>query len=322
VFGDEEIRRGWLRLDTVRTGDHVFVGNDAVVPPGAIIPDNVLIGVKSKPPANEMLAPGDTWFGSPPIKLPTRQRVSGEQHLTFNPSKGAKIWRAVFELFRTSLPTMMFITFGLEAAYLVIYPLIIAREWGNLLVALVAVSVTVAVLQTLIVAGFKWLLMGVYKPVMKPMWSWWALRTEAIAVMYWGLGGKVLLDHLRCTPFLPWMLRLFGSKFGKGVCMDSTDITEFDCVSVGDFSVINTNAILQTHLFEDRVMKVGRLTLGKGVTVGGDSTVLYDTHIGDYARLMPLTVVMKGESIPAHSEWEGSPASPVVHAPEPVRQAA
>ena len=72
--------------------------------------------------------------------------------------------------------------------------------------------------------------MGVYKPVMKPMWSWWAMRTEAVAVLYWGLAGKVLLDYLRGTPFLPWFLRLFGAKFGKGVCMDTTDITEFDCV--------------------------------------------------------------------------------------------
>ena len=46
------------------------------------------------------------------------------------------------------------------------------------------------------------------------------------------------------------------------------------------------------------------------MTVGAGSTVLYDTHVGDYARLGPLTLVMKGESIPPHSEWEGSPAEP------------
>jgi serine acetyltransferase len=50
------------------------------------------------------------------------------------------------------------------------------------------------------------------------------------------------------------------------------------------------------------------------VSVGAFSTVLYDTKVGDYARLRPLTIVMKGESIPAHSEWEGAPAVPVVHA--------
>ena len=73
--------------------------------------------------------------------------------------------------------------------------------------------------------------MGRYEPTTQPMWSWWAMRTEAVAVMYWGLAGRVLLEHLRGTPFLPWVLRLFGAKFGRGVYMDMTDITEFDCVS-------------------------------------------------------------------------------------------
>jgi serine acetyltransferase len=45
--------------------------------------------------------------------------------------------------------------------------------------------------------------------------------------------------------------------------------------------------------------------------------VLYDTQVGDYARLGPLTVVMKGEHIPAHSEWIGAPAEP-----KPVQAAA
>ena len=177
-------------------------------------------------------------------------------------------------------------------------------------------------MQTFIVVAVKWLTMGVYAPIMKPMWSWWAMRTEAVAVLYWGLGGKVLLEHLQGTPFLPWFLRLFGARMGKGICMNTTDITEFDCVEVGDFCSINALAALQTHLYEDRVMKVGRVKLGRGVFVGANATVLYDTHIGDYARLRPLTVVMKGENIPANSEWEGAPAVPVVHKAAELQAAA
>jgi non-ribosomal peptide synthetase-like protein len=159
--------------------------------------------------------------------------------------------------------------------------------------------------------------MGVYKPVVKPMWSWWAMRTEAVAVLYSGLAGKILLDHLRGTPFLPKFLRLFGTKTGNGIYMDAFDITEFDCVRIGDYCVLNSMCALQTHLYEDRVMKVGRVYLGDGVTVGPAATVLYDTNVGDFVQLGPLTVVMKGESIPANSAWIGAPAEPFVH-PHPV----
>ena len=206
---------------------------------------------------------------------------------------------------------MLFITFGTWAVEYFGADLL-AGEWGSLAINFVIASTFISIAVTLVVIVFKWLTMGRYQPVTMPMWSWWAMRTEAVAVLYWGLAGKVLIEHLRGTPFLPMVLRLFGTKMGKGVYMNMTDITEFDCVSVGDFVSLNGSSALQTHLYEDRVMKVGRIQVGNGVTVGANATVLYDTQIGDFARLGPLTIVMKGEHIPPHTEWIGSPAVPAV----------
>jgi non-ribosomal peptide synthetase-like protein len=322
TLGDEDIRRGYMTLSPVRTGARVFVGNDAVVPLGAHIPDGVLIGIKSKPPENHAMKPGDTWFGSPPIHLPTRQKIDGmAAHWTYEPSKARRLGRAIFEAFTLSLPSMLFITCGTLAVE-VFTPSILSRDYLTFVPLFLAASVIIPLVMTCVVAGLKWVLMGRYKPVMKPMWSWWAMRTEAVAVMYWGLAGKVLLEHLRGTPFLPWILRLFGTKTGRGIYMDMTDITEFDCVTIGDFTTLNSLSALQTHLYEDRVMKVGRVHVGQGVMVGALSTVLYDTHIGDYARLRPLTVVMKGEALPAHTQWAGAPAVPASAHPAPIRAAA
>ncbi|MFV0281256.1 MAG: Pls/PosA family non-ribosomal peptide synthetase [Rhodoblastus sp.] len=312
ILGDEDIRRGWMTLASVKTGSRVFVGNDAVVPPGASIPTGALIGIKSKPPANELMSEGDTWFGSPPIKLPVRQKFDGGgQNWTYEPPWWKKATRATFEAVHISLPTMLYITFGTWAVQW-FGQTILDHQYGAFLFYFLASSVIISVGMAAVVIGIKWLTMGRYQPQVQPMWSFWAMRTEAVAVMYWGLAGRVLLDHLRGTPFLPWTLRLFGSKFGKGVYMDMTDITEFDCVTVGDYCALNSLCALQTHLYEDRVMKVGRVHLGRGVTVGAGSTVLYDTHVGDYARLGPLTLVMKGESIPSNSEWIGAPAEPAL----------
>ncbi|ACA19646.1 amino acid adenylation domain protein [Methylobacterium sp. 4-46] len=322
VYGEEEVRHGYMHLAPVSTGSRVFVGNDAVVPPGTVIPDDVLIGIKSKPPGNARMGPGETWFGSPPIKLPTRQKVDLGQRQTFEPGIWPRIGRGVFEAFTSSFSPMLFITCAIIAIDFVFYPAILAGDWLGLAVSFVVTSVVIAVVQTLVVIAVKWLLMGAYRPGMHPMWSWWAMRTEAVAVMYWGLAGRVLLEHLMGTPFLPWVLRLFGTRTGQGVCLLATDITEFDCVTIGDYSAINRMSALQTHLYEDRVMKVGRVALGRGVTVGAFATVLYDTEVGDFARLRPLTVIMKGESIPSDSEWEGSPAVPVVHAPAEAARAA
>ena len=49
-LGDEEVRRGWMTLKRIRTGNRVFIGNDAIVAQGAELADDTLVGVKSKLP--------------------------------------------------------------------------------------------------------------------------------------------------------------------------------------------------------------------------------------------------------------------------------
>jgi non-ribosomal peptide synthetase-like protein len=323
VLGDENVRRGWMTLEPIRTGDRVFVGNSAVLPPGTNIPDGCLIGIKSVPPdpARVTMAPGDIWFGSPPINLPGRQRFDNiPAEWTFEPSKWRRRGRAIFEAFRVSLPTMLSITFGTLAVE-ILAPSILAHDYELLVPLFIAASTGIALSMTAVAILIKWGLMGTYRPTMRPMWSWWALCTEAVGVTYFSMAATLLLDHLCGTPMLPWVLRLFGCRFGQGVFLNTNDITEFDCIEVGDFCVINVEAALQTHLYEDRVMKVGRVTLGTGVTLGAGSTVLYDTHVGDFAQIGQLTVIMKGESIPGHSQWQGAPAQPSPVRAEPPRQA-
>jgi acetyltransferase-like isoleucine patch superfamily enzyme len=57
-------------------------------------------------------------------------------------------------------------------------------------------------------------------------------------------------------------------------------------------------------------MKIGEISIGARASIGAASTILYDSSVGDDAQLGPLTLVTKGESIPASSCWTGSPARP------------
>ncbi len=315
VFGDEEIHGGWMTLKRLKTGDRCFFGNSAVVPQGSVIEDDALLGVKSIVPPSNLIATGETWLGSPAIKLPTRQKVVLDARSTYEPSRWARLGRMTFEALHTTFPVAVLITIVYIAAEIMAEPIDEAR-WGVAFAYfLVAGLVTASIMYTMAVL-FKWTMMGVYRPVMKPMWSWWAMRTEAVAVLYGGLASKVLLEYLRGTPFLPWLLKPFGAKIGKGTWINSTDICEFDCTEIGDYAVINMGACPQTHLYEDRIMKAGRVVIGRGATVGTGSTVLYEATIGEFAQLRPLTLVMKGEAIPPHTVWSGIPAqhSPQVNA--------
>jgi non-ribosomal peptide synthetase-like protein len=320
VFGDEDVYRGWMTLKRLKTGDRCFFGNSAVVSQGAVIENDALIGVKSRLPDSLHVRAGETWFGSPALSLPTRQKILLSENWTYQPSFAMRAWRTVFEAMHTSFPTAVLITVAYIVADIIAEP-VGAGRWTAALAIFMSAGIFVSLLECSLAILFKWSFMGVYKPIMKPMWSWWAMRTEAVAVFYGGLASKVWLEYLRGTPFLPWFLRLFGTKIGKGAWINSCDLTEFDCVTIGDYAALNMICCPQTHLYEDRIMKVGRIEIGRGATVGTGSTILYDSKLGEFAQLRPLTLVMKGESIPAHSIWAGSPAQPV-HENAPTTPAA
>jgi non-ribosomal peptide synthetase-like protein len=310
MLGDEEQRGGWMVLKPTVVGHRTFLGNGAYVCDGTQVPDDVLIGVQTRTPANAEMAPGQVWLGSPAILLPAREGDLGfDRTLTFQPSRARWLARALIETLRIVLP----MAFVIAAGYLVVHtaiPFAEEEEWGMLAWVLALAGCVYGVASFALVAALKWCLIGRYRPTARPMWSPYVWTSEAVTSVYESLAVPNFLDFLRGTPLLPWALRLLGMKAGRRVFMDTTEVTEFDCVSIGDEAELNANCGPQTHLFEDRVMKIGAVRIGPRVSVGPASTILYDTEVGADVRLGPLTLVAKGERLPAGTDWTGSPAAP------------
>lgn len=311
MLGDEELRGGWMILKPTRVGNRSFVGNGAYVPDGSNVPDDVLIGVQTRTPKNEQLKSGQTWMGSPPLLLPAREQTTGfPVSLTFRPSIKRRWARGLVEALRIVLPLALVIATGYLIVVLVM-PLAADDGWGiQVAGALALAGCLYGLASFLIVVALKWTLLGNYRPRVAPMWTPFVWISEAVTNLYESLAVPNFLDILRGTPMLPWALRLLGTRIGRGVFLNTTDLTEFDCVRIGDEAELNAWCGPQTHLFEDRVMKIGTVEIGARVTVGTRGTILYDTQIGDDVRLGPLTLIAKGERLPANTRWEGSPAAP------------
>ncbi|WP_295760768.1 Pls/PosA family non-ribosomal peptide synthetase [Undibacterium sp.] len=309
LLGDEQIDGGWMSMQPTVISRRSFVGNGAYIPDGTFLPENVLIGVHSSAPANETMRNGDTWLGSPAIHLPAREEVKGfPEELTFHPSIWRRLGRTLVETFRIIAPHAMVISVGYTIV-LDLMPLAGEDLWGEVLYYLVLAGLGYGLGCFAFVLALKWIFMGRYQKSSTPMWTKFVWLSEAITNLYEGIAVPNFMRYLRGTPWLPLAFNLLGSKIGKGVYLDTTDITEFDCVSIGAYSEINALACPQTHLFEDRVMKIDHVKIGERVYMGPRSAVLYSAVVGDDAKLGALTLVMKGEFIPAKSSWRGCPAS-------------
>jgi len=310
LLGDEEIDGGWMSIQPTVIGRRSFVGNGAFIPDGTTLPENVLIGVHSRAPANERIRSGDTWLGSPALNLPAREQTTGfPEELTFRPSWLRRIGRGLVEAFRIVTPHAVVIAVG----YTVVLNTMGAAEggrWGDVAWTLAIAGLAYGLGTFVLIALFKWLLLGNYRQRAEPMWTPFVWLSEAATNLYEGITVPNFMRYLRGTPWLPLAFNLLGSRIGKGVYLDTTDLTEFDCVRIGDYSELNALTCPQTHLFEDRVMKIDEVVIGQRVYLGARSCVLYGAEVGDDVSLGPLTLVMKGESLPAGSAWRGCPASP------------
>ena len=182
-------------------------------------------------------------------------------------------------------------------------------RWSEVVYYLVVAGLLYGIGSFAFVLALKWILIFRYKKSSVPMWTPFVWISEGITNLYEGIAVPNFMRYLRGTPWLPLVFNMLGCKIGRGVYMDTTDITEFDCVSIGDYSEINALACPQTHLFEDRVMKIDHVSIGERVYMGPRSSVLYSAVVADGASLGPLTLVMKGEYIPANSSWHGCPAA-------------
>ena len=310
MLGDERIEGGWMSLRPTIVGDRTFLGNGAFVPDGSVLPDDVLIGVQSSVPANERMHPGDTWVGNPPIILPAREQFAGfDPKLTFHPSLRRRLSRGLVEALRIVMPMAVVIAVGYLTVALVM-PLAGAGLFMDTAIALALAGFLYGVGSFLFVVLVKWLVVGRYRPRSAPMWTAFVWGSEAVTNLYESIAVPNFVDFLRGTPMLPPCMRLLGCKTGRGIYMDTTAMTEFDCVSIGDYSALNSLCGPQTHLFEDRIMKIGAVSIGRGVTIGPRTVILYGSHIGDGASLGPLSLILKGENIPAGTKWIGSPAEP------------
>lgn len=307
--GASHVRNGYITIAKTRVGNRTFVGNSAVVSPGTVLGNDVLVGVLSKMKPDNLPAPdGTSWFGAPAVFLPRRDiNQEFNEARTYKPSRKLFALRYIIEFFRVTLPATMFI---ILASMITNVASILQTEKAlyELLYLFPFMYIGASIIGFIFMAILKWVVIGRYKPMNRPLWSGFVWRSEMVTGFYENFGVLFFMNMLTGTPFIKFPLWLLGCKIGRRTCIYTTQITEFDLVKVGDYSALNDNCTIQTHLFEDRVMKMSYVDIGKECSIGGMSVVLYDTKMEDGSKLDCLSVLMKGETLPANTTFVGAPS--------------
>lgn len=297
--------RGTVTLATTRFGDDTFLGNHAVVPAGRRLPENVLIGI-STVAGDQAMRPGSSWFGHPPFELPRREVVEFDRRLTYEPSRIRYLNRLSWELARFKLP---------------IVPAALVLIWLKVLVAAEAVATGpifycavvplagfgAAAALCLLVLIVKWVLIGRVRPGRHALWSCWCSRWDYLYVV-WARYAHGPLTALEGTLLLSWFLRAMGMEIGRRVVLGPgfAQVVDPDMLRIDDGATVTT--MFQAHTFEDRVLKIDRIHIGRRATLGAASVPLYGADVGEGAYVAPHSVIMKQEHLLPGRRYEGAPA--------------
>jgi non-ribosomal peptide synthetase-like protein len=303
-LGGPYIHRSTVSLAVTRIGTGVFLGNHSVIPSGCHVSDGVLLGVctvaGNTPPRS-----GSAWFGHPPFELPAREVVECDRSLTYEPSTIRYCNRVFWELLRFALPAA---------------PLLVALAWFQFLAearlhsvwsTLVLIQVPLVTLAAagalcLLVLVLKWGLLGRVRPGQHPLWSCWCSRWDFLYVA-WQFYSRGALESLEGTLLLTWYLRAMGVKIGKRVVLGGgfSQVVDPDMLTIEDGATLN--CALQSHTFEDRVLKIDRVIIRSGATLGTGSVPLYGADIGAGTHVAPNSVIMKHEHLLPGLRYQGAP---------------
>ncbi len=307
-LGRPLLHRGHADCRRTRFSRNTFLGNHVVVPAGATLPPDILLGICTV--ADEAaIRTGTSWFGQPPMQLPRREVAASERGRTHDPSWDRVLTRVLFEGARFVLPLV---------------PLALAWSWFRLvpgwhdaqpaaaffLLTLPLAAVGIGAVLCALAWLTKWCVLGPIREGRHALWSCWCCRWD-ILFEVWAAWAAPVLAPFEGTPFVSWWLRAMGCRIGRGVVFGSSflHVVDPDMLHIGDGATVSCH--MQSHSFEDRVLKLAPVRIGADADVGHGAVLLYGADIGEGAHVAENSVVMKHETLPPGRRYAGCPTRPV-----------
>lgn len=311
LVGGYELTGGWLRAERVKVGKRAFLGNSGMAAPGRRIPKASLVAVLSAAPQRGTAKAGSSWIGSPPTQL-RRTADEVDASRTFAPPTRLKVLRGLVETGRV-VPMLLAVQLPFAAVAALVALLGDAWTWAGLVGAVLVAPLllmAVGIVSALVAVAAKWVLVGRIREGEHPLWSGFVWRNELADAFLELLAARWFAGPASGTAAMVVWLRMLGVRVGRGVWCDTYWLPEADLVVLGDGATVNAGCVVQTHLFHDRVLSLGTVTIDAGATLGPNSVILPAATLGRHATVGPASLVMRGELVPSRTRWLGNPIGP------------
>lgn len=327
MVGGYELGGGWLLLEQTRIGRRAFLGNSGIAGPGRKLGKNSLVAVLSSTPKKAKA--GSNWWGSPPERLRrVAVEAAGGEDRTYRPGFGVKAARGGVETLRllapiTSLALAVLVLLAMQGVAVGVAMLADAPAGADAPTALAAVLgmaaawfigspvlLAAGMIAMLVTVAMKWLCVGTHRTGEHVLWSRFVWLDELQDTFVETVAAPWYLVPGTGTGGLNRAMRWLGADIAHGVWLESYWLPETDLCRIGEGATVSRGCVVQTHLFQDRVMSLDTVEIAPGATLGPHSVALPASRIGESTTIGPASLVMRGDVVPAGTRWQGNPIEP------------
>lgn len=115
-----------------------------------------------------------------------------------------------------------------------------------------------------------------------------------------------ILDLMVPTPIGNLFYRMMGMKMGKGVMINSTNISDACLIELDDYVTIGGSASIMAHYGMAGYLIIDKLKIGRGSSVGLNANILGGVTIGKNVTVAPGTVVLPKTVLVDGSKYLGN----------------
>lgn len=129
------------------------------------------------------------------------------------------------------------------------------------------------------------------KPVRGP---WFSLHTVPW-FFHNGLTYMVrftFLEFVTPSPLNILFYRMMGMKIGKGVVINTTNISDPALIEIGDYVTVGGSATIFAHYGQKGYLVVAPVKIGRGTNIGLKASIMGGCTVGENVMLKPHTVLL------------------------------
>jgi len=133
-------------------------------------------------------------------------------------------------------------------------------------------------------------------------------RGASRVTLFWMLEGgiftlawRMLLAYVPMTFVSRMFYRLAGCRLGRGVWINTLQLNDPYLVSIGDNTVIGGDAVITPHVYENGILILDPVRIGRNCLIGAEAYISPGVTIGDGSVIGLRAYIRKGTKVPPGS---------------------